>query len=89
MAKTKPLTKGERAWLAELQEVLNRCPTRRIGFSTIGDSNVSIHDAAREREIDHELEKNGGEWVSAASRLGADFDGVTIDFPNAVQSISG
>ncbi|SQD05030.1 phage protein [Escherichia coli] len=36
------LTKKERAWLNELQEVLDRCPSpKKIGFYTIGDKSIT------------------------------------------------
>lgn len=89
MAKTKPLTRGERAWLIEVQAVLNRCPSNRIGFYTVGDSFLGLHDATREVDIGIELDKNGGEWCSAAERLNADFGGEVIYFPNAVHSTAG
>ncbi|MDU3882205.1 MAG: hypothetical protein E7G78_13075 [Escherichia coli] len=44
------LTKKERAWLNELQDVLDRCPSpKKIGFYTIGDKSildwcVAVHD---------------------------------------------
>jgi len=89
MAKTKPLTKAERAWLIELQELLNRCPSKRIGFITIGDPSVTIYDVQREDEIDQEQQATGCEWGTAAARIEADFGGVCLFFPNAVQSTSG
>ena len=39
------LTKKERAWLNELQEVLDRCPSpKKIGFYTIGDMNAGFDE---------------------------------------------
>jgi hypothetical protein len=89
MATTKPLTKAERAWLDEFQALMNRCPSKRIGFFTIGDPVLCLHDATREDEIGEERDENGGEWCSAARRLKADFGGETIDFPNAILSTAG
>lgn len=89
MAKTKPLTKDERAWLEEAQEVLNRCPSKRIAFFTTGDSEVYLHDATREDEIANQLDNEGGEWCSAAGDIGADFDGVYLRFSNSVHSTAG
>lgn len=89
MAKTKPLTKAERSWLTELQELLNRCPSKRIAFFTVGDSFVGLHDATREHEIDNYLNNVGGEWCGAAKEIGADFGGVGLYFPNAVHSTAG
>ncbi|EOA6970706.1 hypothetical protein ACWAZR_004589, partial [Escherichia coli] len=35
------LTKKEQAWLSELQDVLDRCPSpKKIGFYTIGDKSI-------------------------------------------------
>jgi hypothetical protein len=89
MAKTKPLTKAERAWLEDLQGLLSRCPSNRIAFFTIGDSFVGLHDATREQEIGDFLENVGGEWCGAAKEIGADFGGVGLYFPNAVHSTAG
>lgn len=89
MVKTKPLTKSERAWLAEVQEVLSRCPSKRIAFFTMGDSEVYLHDATREGEIGNHLDNEGGEWCSAAEAIGADFGGVYLSFPNGVHSTAG
>lgn len=87
--KTKPLTKAERRWLDELQDVLNRCPSERLGFFTIGDNFLMLHDANREAEISAEMDENGGEWCSAAHRIGADFGGESLTFPAAVHSTAG
>ena len=41
------LTKKERAWLNELQDVLDRCPSpKKIGFYTIGDKSIYLTYAA-------------------------------------------
>jgi hypothetical protein len=89
MAKTKPLTKAERFWLTELQELLNRCPSKRIAFFTVGDSFVGLHDATREDEIGEYLDKEGGEWCGAVKDVGADFGDIGLYFPNAVHSTAG
>jgi hypothetical protein len=89
MPKTKPLTKAELDWLKEVQSILNRCPSKRIAFFTVGDNFVGLHDETRELEIGEDLERNGGEWCSAASRVGADFGGKGLFFPNAVHSTAG
>lgn len=83
------LNKKERAWLEEFQEMLNRCPSKRLSFATIGDPFLLVFDKTREDEIYAEIESNGGEFISAAARLKADFEGYTLDFPNAVHSTAG
>lgn len=40
----KPLTKVEKKWLAELQTVLDKCPSKRLGAYTTGDAVLSIYD---------------------------------------------
>ena len=86
---SKPLTKAEKAWLTEVQEVLNRCPSKRIAFFTIGDSDVHLHDATREGEISNYLDNEGGEWCTAAENIGANFGGAYLRFPNCVHSTAG
>ncbi|CAI0822590.1 Uncharacterised protein [Serratia entomophila] len=83
------LTKAEKKWLDELQEVLNRCPSKRLGFYTIGDPYLGVIDASRLQEIEDEQEENGGEFCMAASKVGADFAGYKLDFPNQVHSTAG
>ncbi|WP_048796176.1 MULTISPECIES: hypothetical protein [Serratia] len=83
------LTKAEKKWLEELQEVLNRCPSKRLEFFTIGDPSIGVIDATRTHEIESEQEQNGGEFCRAASKLEADFGGYTLDFPGAVHSTAG
>lgn len=89
MAKTTQLTKAEKDWLNDVQELLKRCPSKRIAFFTIGDSFVGLHDATREDEIGAHLDKFGGEWCGAAKDIGADFGGIGLFFPNAVHSTAG
>jgi len=88
MAKSRKLSPAELKWLEELQEVLDRCPSTRIAFFTVGDPDLGLHDATREHEITEELDKNGGEWSSAAEKIGARFP-QNLRFPNAVHSTAG
>jgi hypothetical protein len=50
MAKAKPLTKAERAWLLELEVVLLRCP-KRIELYTTGDAMLTAVDATEFRAV--------------------------------------
>lgn len=86
---TKPLTQKELAWLDQMQNLLNKCPSNRIAFYTVGDSFLGLHDAGREAEIGQYIENNGCEWGSAAKYTGADFNGYVLNFPNCVHSTSG
>lgn len=46
--KVRPLTKRERAWVDELQEVLSRCP-KRLALKTIGDASLDVIDGPASR----------------------------------------
>ncbi|MBV6817562.1 hypothetical protein KWG64_06355 [Rahnella sp. PD12R] len=82
------LTAKEKKWVAEVQAVLNRCPSNRIGFATIGDPNVTLFDVTRYKEICAELDKGGRDFIPCSDRVGATFD-ETLDFPNSVESTAG
>lgn len=88
MAKTKPLTKAERAWLTELQDVMNRCPSDRLGFYTIGDRDVTIYDRSKEDQINDSMDKDDvTDFCTAVSENNAELG--HINFPAAVHSTSG
>ena len=71
------LTKKERAWLNELQDVLDRCPSpKKIGFYTIGDKSIYLYDLRRMDEIMEVHDMNAG------------FD-EKILFPSSVESTAG
>lgn len=41
----KPLTAAEKKWLKELQDVMDKCPSKRMGFyATGGSSSVHVFD---------------------------------------------
>ncbi|MGP1691115.1 MAG: hypothetical protein ACTS6O_01285 [Giesbergeria sp.] len=40
----KPLTQAEKKWLADLQSVLDACPSDRLGAYTVGDPYVGFFD---------------------------------------------
>jgi hypothetical protein len=81
------LTKKEQAWLDELQEVLDRCPSKRLGFYTIGDAALSVYDSKEERHIEERIDKIGAEFGYAVdlckARLGY------LRFPANVHSTAG
>ncbi len=73
------LTKKERAWLNELQEVLDRCPSpKKIGFYTIGDKSIYLYD----------LRRSSMDWCVAVHDMNAGFD-EKILFPSSVESTAG
>lgn len=86
MATTKPLTKAEKAWLKELQAVLDKQPTARLAFAATGDCDLCLFDRDRYSEISNLQDSRNSDWTPAASEIKADFDGFTITFKNQVES---
>ncbi|KFF61433.1 hypothetical protein IV99_19275 [Pectobacterium brasiliense] len=84
------LTKKEREWVAELQDVLNRCPSpEKIGFYTTGDSNIHLYDLRKYKEVVQALDKGeASDWSPACRVAGAHIEGY-IDFPSPVESTAG
>ncbi|ECF1703325.1 hypothetical protein E1B77_20695 [Salmonella enterica subsp. enterica] len=77
------LTKKERAWVDEVNEVLARCPSpKKIGFYTIGDPVVSLYD------LRHEAECLDGDLVRIANANGWLFD-EELNFPSSVNGVCG
>ncbi|CUZ15578.1 Uncharacterised protein [Serratia marcescens] len=81
------LNKKERAWLDELQEVLNRCPSTRLGFFTIGDKDVFVYDKRLDKQIDEIQDRGCRDFGLVVNDLDAGFGELT--FPAAVHSTAG
>ena len=80
------LTKKELAWLQELQDVIDRCPSpEKIGFYTIGDPTISLYDLRKEDEISAQ----NGDLVNILNNNGWGFDEFALDFPSAVNGVCG
>lgn len=82
------LTKAEKAWVAGLNKMLAECPSKRLGFATIGDRDVAIYDVTRREDIDAELDRGNRDFLPTADRVGALFNEV-LNFPNQVESTAG
>lgn len=82
--KSKKLTKAEQKWVDELQAVLDRCPSERLGFYTIGDNNVFLYDLTHSEAIT----KKPGDLINILKENGWGFD-ETIDFPQPVEGVCG
>ena len=78
------LNKKEQAWIDDLQALLNRCPSNRIGFYTVGDPQIGLYDKTKQAEIDDAHD----DLVSALNITGHGFND-TIDFPDQVHSVCG
>lgn len=83
------LTREELAWLKRLQKVMDDCPSSRIGFYTVGDSEVNLYDASKDAEIDkiHDSMRSG-EFCGAVEQAGASFY-ACLRFPSSVRSTAG
>jgi ATP-dependent Clp protease adapter protein ClpS len=82
------LSVAEKAWLAALQEVLDSCPSTRLGFYTIGDRVVQVFDKRKEAQINKMMdESEATDFCVAAHRLGAGICG--LQFPSNVHSTAG
>lgn len=80
------LTKKELAWLQELQDVIDRCPSpEKIGFYTIGDPAIHLYD----RRHDKEIEAVEDDLPRLCYHNGWQFDEFTLNFPSAVQGVCG
>lgn len=82
------MEKVEKNWLDKVQNVLNECPTERLGFFTIGDSVVYVYDLSKNEEIQQFMDKHPNtEFCTAVDKLNAGLG--YIDFPSDVLSTAG
>ena len=83
------LTKKEQAWMNKLQKVIDECPSKRIGFYTIGDSDLVAFDATKMDKITNHLDsRRCGDFGPSVSAVGAGFD-ESLVFNNPVESTAG
>ncbi|HHN8324263.1 hypothetical protein [Morganella morganii] len=82
------LTKEEIKWVAGVQAALNKYPSERIGFYTIGDHQVFLYDSSQYDELCRFQDKHGVDFCVAVEALGAGF-GKHITFPDSVLSTAG
>lgn len=82
------LTKEEIKWVEKAQKILNECPSKRIGFFTIGDSDITLYDTEKMDEIMSHYDTGKSEYCVAVEKAGALF-GWSLIFPNCVDSTSG
>lgn len=83
------LTKDEQAWVEDVQAALDRCPSKRLGFYTIGDPNVILWDRDKTDDVFLALDsRKARDFWLAVEVVGAGFD-ASLDFPNAVESTAG
>lgn len=81
------MTRDEKVWLKKLQEVLEQCPSSRLGFYTTGDRTVSVYDKTRQHDIDALMDRRNFDFGPAVEKVGADLG--AIRFPSSVHSTAG
>lgn len=84
------LTKAEKEWIEKVQAVLNECPSQRLGFFTIGDSNISVFDKRKEGKINDAMDAG----ISGCGDFGPSVDKFNaylgeLIFPSGVYSTAG
>ncbi|MGE4843357.1 MULTISPECIES: hypothetical protein [Buttiauxella] len=82
------LTKAEQKWLDDMQAVLNRCPSKRLGFYTMGDYSVHVFNLAQFDEVCALMDKGKHDFHQATKATDADFY-ESLEFPAQVQSTAG
>ncbi|PWC21497.1 hypothetical protein EH206_09660 [Brenneria nigrifluens DSM 30175 = ATCC 13028] len=82
------LSKEERAWVKKVNDLLAKCPSKRLGFYTIGDAYVEIYDRTLEDEINDQMDSGkAGDFCIAVQHVDAALG--TLNFPAAVHSTAG
>lgn len=79
------LTAKEKAWIAEVNEVLARCPSKRLGFYTIGDPQVEVFLIKHQEPCDEQQE----DLPRYLSRVDGVMTDATMYFPSAVNGVCG
>lgn len=79
------LTAKEQKWIDGLQKHLDKCPSNRLGFYTIGDNTIFLYNLEFEEEI---LAHGQDDLARILKMNGWGFDEVLF-FPNAVEGVCG
>lgn len=83
----KKLTAAEAKWIGELQAVFNKCPSKRFGAYTIGDSELKIYDKPVFDAYRNANPRDGRDDVLIHYEIGTVLD--TIDTPFQVDGVAG
>jgi hypothetical protein len=82
------LTAAEAKWIDDVNALLAKCPSKRLGFYTIGDRDVYVYDFTKEKKIEELMErKQSMDYPTAVNELDAGVGALV--FPNNVHSVSG
>jgi len=80
------LNKNELRWVNELQELLDKCPSKRIGFYTIGDPTVFLFDKTAHSKVCDLMDQR--DLAMQIQNAGTGFDEYLF-FPAAVDGVCG
>ena len=83
------MTASETQWLRDMQKLLAACPSKRLGFYTIGDPQVFVYDRTKEGDIHTLMDRHDNLDFPGAvekAKAGTDF---YLSFPENVHSVAG
>jgi hypothetical protein len=77
---------AEKKWLKDVQAVLDRCPSDRLGFFTIGDPDVTVIDQPETDKYER-ANNPGGDYCNTVEKAGTCLG--RLNFPANVHSTAG
>jgi hypothetical protein len=83
----KKLTTAEKKWVDELQAVLNKCPSKRLGAYTTGDADLKIYDKPVFDAYRDANPRDDRDDVIVHQEIGTVLD--SIDTPFQVDGVAG
>lgn len=78
------LTAAEKKWIKQVNALVAKCPSKRLGFYTIGDNYIGLYDRVELNKLPDE----GGDLVLIIQREGINFDD-HLYFPENVEGVCG
>ena len=86
----KPLTAAEKKWIAQLEQVLASCPSKRLGAYTVGDADIYLYDKDVLKDWQQRTRRRALEVLDAAQEHEAAGSNLTIlSMPFQVDSCAG
>lgn len=85
----KPLTKAEKAWLKQLQDVINKCPSTRLAAFTTGDDDITLYDSDFDDQINELMDRGASDTDFCVAARDCDAILADITFPFPIHSTSG
>jgi len=76
----KELSNEERQWVAELQAIINKCPSDRLAAYAIGDNIVTLYDRPTVQAYQQQYPEEAVHTVQAHRKLGTVLGYITMPF---------